>query len=62
MSRDITDEDFPLYVTSFYGGKERGRCLQFSAGFMKDYTQLTRAQVERLVLVLNEWLAEEMRG
>lgn len=61
MSTDLT-EDKPIgnmNVTSFYGGKERGKCLQFtisgSDGYGK-YIQLDRGQVLDLFCLILKWL------
>ena len=61
MSVDLT-EDKPignLNVTSFYGGEERGRCLQFTltdANGDGKYIQLDRNQVVELLALILKWL------
>lgn len=47
-----------LDVTSFAGGRVRGRCLQFTPIYSAGYAQLTKAEVKKLVLILQEWLGE----
>lgn len=58
LSRQITTVDFPLSLYSHTDSATKERYLRVYAA---DAERLTRAQVERLVLVLNEWLAEVMR-
>ncbi len=58
-------EQHEMHLTSFSGGVERGRCLQFTLtngtftnDSHRDHVQMTRAQVEELVVELTKWLAE----
>ena len=58
-------EQHEMHLTSFFGGKERGRCLQFTLtdgtfthDSHRDHVQMTRSQVEELVVELTKWLAE----
>lgn len=45
-----------LRVTSFYGGNDRGRCIQFTTQAGDGHAQFTKSNVETLVSKLNEWL------
>lgn len=51
--------DADMYLTSFFGG-ERGRCVQFTiqAGKNTAYAQLKRAEVQKVVDALSQWLEE----
>ena len=48
-----------LSLTSFYGGIERGRCLQITISEGIGYTQLTRIQVVELKFAIDQWLDGE---
>ena len=62
MSVDLTD-DKPfrddalgsMRVTSFWGGKSRGACLQFTLS-SGQYIQLDKKEVARLLSMLLTWL------
>ncbi len=43
-----------LEVSSFYGGHERGACLQFTINPMK-FAKLTANDVDRLIITLRKW-------
>lgn len=45
-----------LSVTSFFGGIQRGICLQFSMHQGREYAQLTRDDVEQLKAAIDDWL------
>lgn len=45
-----------LSVTSFYGGVQRGPCLQLTLSEAAPYTQLDFTEVEELAQTLNAWL------
>lgn len=49
-------EKINLHVTSFFGGKERGKCLQLTFTDNATYGQLTREQVRQLCGTLSDWL------
>lgn len=61
MSTEIL-EIGDLYVTSFWGGVDRGTMLQFTIA--QEFAQLTTSEVEKLVAELDNWLdqAEERPG
>ena len=67
MSTEITPQSLQdkLRVTSFWGGQERGVCLQLNTLELtdsnSDYTQLTQAEVIDLIVVLLEWTSENMK-
>lgn len=55
MSKDIfKSKDNNFHITSFYGGKNKGRCVQFT--MHEDYTQHTKEEIKEIINVLNEWL------
>jgi hypothetical protein len=51
-----------LYISSFFGGDKRGRCIQLtldSLGSQTDYVQLTEENVDELLGILQEWRKAE---
>lgn len=58
MSKQIADIN-GLLVTSFYGGKKRGLCLQLTSPQPAiGYSQLNVKQVRELIAALQDWLGE----
>lgn len=55
--REVSYKDNNLKLTSFWGGTQRGKCLQLSLN--EDYIQLTKSEVVHLRALLNKWIAEE---
>lgn len=55
MSTKIYDEN-NMSITSFFGGKSRGRCLQFLTGECSEYTE---EQVREIADAINTWLLEK---
>lgn len=53
MSEDIMDIR-ELHVSSFAGGKDRGRCIQLTIG--DEYEQLTQKEVNELITALTLWM------
>ena len=50
------DNDSRIYISSFFGGINRGRCIQLSIVNKKStYVQLTEENVDELLGVLLEW-------
>lgn len=45
--------DSTLYVTRFYGGKEKGAMIQLTPSYGQTYIQLTKEQCEEFAEVLN---------
>jgi hypothetical protein len=64
MSTEITPETLKgtLLVTSFWGGKDRGVCIQLTprsgSEVYGSYAQLTLKEVEELTDCLLQWMAE----
>jgi len=52
-------KDNELSLTSFAGGKERGRCLQVTLHDSIGYAQFTKDQATELRDALNSWLNGE---
>ncbi len=42
-------------VTSYWGGENNGKMLQFTMG-ASSYRQFTRQEIEELAFILNVWL------
>lgn len=57
MSRNFYEKD-GLILTSFYGGKERGRCLQLNIVNLSSI-QLDRDSTMKLYEALGEWIDGE---
>ena len=54
---ELSDTEYnhkSMIVTSFYGGKKKGKCLQFS--LVPGYMSLDKIGVEALRNCLNDWL------
>ncbi len=45
-----------LYVNSFFGGKDRGQCIQLTPSPSVDYVSLDRENVAALYEILEGWL------
>lgn len=45
-----------LLITDFWGGPQRGRCLQLTPNTSDGYSQLTGDEVRRLRDRLSDWL------
>lgn len=58
MSRELL-ENGPMNVTAFWGGKDRGPCIQFTPQPNGEYAQANIAEVREIVRVLYQWLAEK---
>lgn len=54
----IAENNDDVHVTSFFGGTERGRCIQLTNGATGDHIQLTKAQMVDLISTMCEWLAD----
>lgn len=57
MSENIYDDN-GLDINSFYGGNDRGKCLQFMID--GKYVQLTEQEVRKVVKEINSWLTVEL--
>ena len=58
MSEEIF-ENIKYSLTSFYGGTEKGRCLQLTVKSDKCYIQLTEEEVLELMFYLFKWLLKK---
>ena len=47
MATDLKTRDKAVMMTRFYGGEERGTCVQVSTDY-GEYIRLSRAQAEQL--------------
>ena len=56
MATDLKTRDKAVMMTRFYGGEERGTCLQVSTDY-GEYIRLSRAQAEQLALDLMDFAA-----
>ena len=56
MAKDIYETQ-KYILTEFYGGTERGKCLQLTCKG-KTYIQLTRNEVIELILQLLKWIKQ----
>lgn len=52
--------DNRLYVNQFFGGTDRGICIQLTSTNGKGYTQLDRVGVEKLQETLEKWLTPKL--
>ncbi|KKL27520.1 hypothetical protein LCGC14_2384360 [marine sediment metagenome] len=51
-----------LYISSFFGGVDRGQCIQLTLASGKSgYVQLTKENVDELLGVILEWRNSERR-
>jgi hypothetical protein len=48
-------KDAELQVSSFYGGKARGVCIQLTLNTVEPYIQLDRKAVDKLIDRLRKW-------
>jgi len=48
MATDLKTRDKAVLMTRFYGGAERGTCVQVSSNRYKEQVQLTREQAAQL--------------
>jgi hypothetical protein len=51
MATDLKTRDKAVMMTRFYGGEERGTCVQVSTDY-GEYIRLSRAQAQQLALDL----------
>jgi hypothetical protein len=58
MATDLKTRDKAVLLTRYYGGEERGTCVQVSTDFGQ-YIQLTRKQAEQLALDLLDFAAKQ---
>jgi len=58
MATDLKTRDKAVMMTRFYGGEERGTCVQVSTDF-GEYVCLSRAQAEKLAYDLLDFAAQE---
>lgn len=54
----ILYEDDGFMLTQFWGGKERGQCIQL-LDIDDGYVQLTKEQARVMVAEINRWLEEQ---
>ena len=64
MSRDIIDEG-PLLVNTFWGGKDRKECVQFTMSWKSQgadgcYIQMTREEARRFLLLAYNRLSSQI--
>ena len=45
-----------ISVTSFWGGSKKGKMIQLTNLGGRDYSQLTKDEVEILIKILQDWL------
>jgi len=53
-TKEVGYKDELLHITSFYGGDERGRCLQLSIG--ESHIQITKENARKLIKEVTNWL------
>ena len=58
MATDLKTRDKAVMMTRFYGGEERGVCVQVSTDY-GEYIRLSRAQAEQLALDLLDFAAQQ---
>jgi len=58
MATDLKTRDKAVMMTRFYGGEERGTCVQVSTDY-GEYIRLTREQAEQLALDLLDFAAQQ---
>lgn len=60
-TRDNEGNQRSIYLTSFYGGEKRGRCLQItvSTPFGAEYAQLTNNDAVELCEIIDAWINPE---
>lgn len=56
MSTNIYNKG-KMILTSFFGGKERGRCLQFMIGH--EWIEYTEEEVREIADIVNNWLLKD---
>ena len=56
MATDLKTRDKAVMMTRFYGGEERGTCVQVSTDY-GEYIRLSRAQAEQLAQDLLDFAA-----
>jgi hypothetical protein len=57
MSNDLYRKD-DFTVTSFWGGEERGPCIQITKGV--SYVQLEQEEAKEVVYAINNWLGKKV--
>jgi len=57
MATDLKSTDKDIQLTRFYGGADRGTCIQVTTDW-QEHISLTREQAERLALDLLDFAAK----
>lgn len=58
MATDLKTRDKAVMLTRFYGGEDKGTCVQVSTDYGQ-YIRLTREQAEQLALDLLDFAAKQ---
>ena len=58
MATDLKTRDKAVHLTRFYGGEQRGTCVQVSTD-VGEYIKLTRTQAAQLARDLLDFAAKE---
>ncbi|KXB07156.1 hypothetical protein AKJ54_00700 [candidate division MSBL1 archaeon SCGC-AAA382K21] len=45
-------------INSFYGGKERGKCIQITTD-SRGYEEFTKKEIQEIIDVLRRWVEDE---
>ena len=58
MSKEVLgyESNFPILVNQYYGGKEKGQCIQFTNKSGECYSQMTRREAIKFLKTLLEKL------